>query len=100
MAARTVTWVAAGQPWTADAAGCPSCGGRITFDRGWRCTLCGIERPAPAVEFTEDGIALGDGRRLRLELQLPGRANRSNAAMAVAAAARMGVDVDAALAAI
>src|SRR4051812_19622570 len=29
MASDNVTWVAAGQPWTADASGCPKCGGRL-----------------------------------------------------------------------
>src|SRR4051794_631825 len=28
-ASARVRWVAAGQPWTADASGCPACGGRI-----------------------------------------------------------------------
>src|SRR4051812_29839472 len=100
MAARTVTWVGAGQPWTADAAGCPACGGRIAFGEGWRCTTCGVERPPPDIDVTEDAITLGDGRRLALGLGLPGRANRSNAAMAVAAAGRMGIEPHAALAAI
>lgn len=30
-AATHVLWVAAGQPWTADASGCPRCGARIVF---------------------------------------------------------------------
>jgi UDP-N-acetylmuramyl tripeptide synthase len=30
--ARRPLWVGAGQPWTADASGCPGCGGRIIFD--------------------------------------------------------------------
>src|SRR5947208_3388068 len=81
-AARTVAWVGAGQPWTADAAGCPACGGRIVFDPSWRCTACGIERPDAEVDITPDAIVLGDGSRLELGLHLPGRANRSNAAMA------------------
>ena len=41
-AAPAVTWVGAGQPWTADAAGCPNCGGRIGFGDG----RLGRARPA------------------------------------------------------
>ena len=99
-AARSVVWVAGGQPWTADASGCPACGGRISFSGRWRCTACGIERPPIDVEVGTDAISLAGGRRLELGLHLPGRANRSNAAMAVAAAEKMGVDPDAGLAAI
>jgi UDP-N-acetylmuramyl tripeptide synthase len=99
MASDDVTWVAAGQPWTADASGCPACGGRIAFTDGWRCTACGIERPATDVEVGEDVMVL-KGRRLDLDLKLPGRANRSNAAMATAAAVRMGIEPATALAAL
>lgn len=41
--AQEVRWVGAGQPWTDDAAGCPSCGARIRFqggDAGWVCGGC------------------------------------------------------------
>jgi UDP-N-acetylmuramyl tripeptide synthase len=101
MAARSVVWVAAGQPWTEDASGCPACGGRILFDAdGWRCTGCAVARPAIDVEVAPTAIVLGDRSRLDLGLHLPGRANRSNAAMALAAAERMGVEPRAALDAI
>jgi len=102
-AAADVTWVAAGQPWTADAAGCPACGAQITFSPdgdGWRCDGCGFSRPEPDVRFTTDELLFADGRRWPLQLRLPGRANRANTAMAVAAAVPFGVDPARALAAI
>ena len=103
MAAPRSIWVAAGQPWTADAAGCPECGGQISFAAdgdGWSCTKCDLARPEPTVRFTGDEVQVADGRRLPLKLRLPGRANRANATMAVTAAGVMGVDAEAALAAI
>lgn len=102
MAAPSVVWVAAGQPWTADAAGCPDCGGQISFapdGDGWSCTKCDLARPDPSVRFTTEQLLI-DGRPHPLELLLPGRANRANAAMAVTAARAMGVDPDDALAAV
>jgi lipid II isoglutaminyl synthase (glutamine-hydrolysing) len=89
-----VIWVAAGQPWTNDAAGCPSCGGRVAFsesDSGWSCRECHLSRPTPDVWIEADDIVLGRGERHRLRLALPGRANRSNAAMAMAVAEVLGV---------
>src|SRR4051794_4135657 len=47
MAARTVTWVGAGQPWTADAAGGPACGGGLRVDPPWGGTAGGGPRPPP-----------------------------------------------------
>jgi lipid II isoglutaminyl synthase (glutamine-hydrolysing) len=90
--AADVRWVGAGQPWTDDAAGCPSCGARIEFggEAGWACPDCGLKRPELAVR-------LGDAD---VSLQLPGRANRANAVLALTAAEAMGVDRDAAAAAL
>jgi UDP-N-acetylmuramyl tripeptide synthase len=99
--ARHVTWVAAGQPWTADASGCPSCGGRILFaaDRGWACDRCDLRRPTADVVLDGTTLVIA-GQRLPLQLGLPGRANRANAAMAVAAASALGVDPGEAVAAL
>lgn len=102
-AARPV-WVGAGLSWRADAVGCPACDGRIEFSAvdggGWACP-CGFARP-PLDVWLEDGVgahsgggspvaAFADGRRLPVELLLPGRFNRANAAVAAAAADAMGV---------
>ena len=93
------TWVAAGQPWHDDAAGCPSCWGRIEFgDDGWACTACDLARPAPAF-WLEDAALVGPTGTWDIGVALPGRANRANAAMAAATASVLGVPLDAALAA-
>ena len=107
-AARAV-WVGAGLSWRADAVGCPACDGRIVFSAsssgGWGCT-CGFARP-PLDLWLEDPTGAGggttvvvfaDGRRLPLELRLPGRFNRANAAVAAAAAEAFGIPADEALA--
>jgi len=90
--AKTV-WVGAGLRWRDDAATCPWCGQRIVWDSDdqWRCAECG--RTRPAVSWQLDGAALhtGDGGRVELVLAVPGRHNLANAAMAIAAAAQLGV---------
>jgi lipid II isoglutaminyl synthase (glutamine-hydrolysing) len=96
-AAAHPVWVAAGLPWQADAAGCPVCEGRIVFDGGsWACE-CGFARPCVDVWLEGDVICSSAGRRLPLVIQLPGRFNRANAVMAVAAAEALGVPADEAL---
>lgn len=95
-----VVWVGTGTWWTLDATGCPACGGRIEFtDTSWRCPSCGFARPECALWLDGDDVCTADGRRLAVPVVLPGRANRSNAAMATAAAGVLGVDATEALAA-
>jgi UDP-N-acetylmuramyl tripeptide synthase len=97
--APSVVWVATGQDWTSDAAGCPNCSGRIAFEPGaWRCTVCGLSRPEPDVEVDDEGVMLPAGR-VALDLALPGRVNRINAAFALAAATALGAEPSAAAAA-
>lgn len=94
-----VTWVGAGQVWRADAVLCPRCAHPL--DRpaaGWGCAGCGLSRPAAAWSLQDDLLRVPDGDRLPLDLQLPGRANRANAAMALAAAEVLGVPTERALA--
>jgi len=91
--ARSVRWVAAGQPWRADAGGCPQCEGRIAYDedrQDWACA-CGFRRPRPDAWLEDGAVVTADGRRLHVALHLPGRFNLGNAAMAATAAAVMGV---------
>lgn len=96
LAAPSVTWIATGQEWTADAAGCPACSGRIDFvDSGWACTSCDLKRPRVDVFVEDDTISIA-GRSFRSPLALPGRVNRVNAAFALAASTAMGTDLDAA----
>jgi UDP-N-acetylmuramyl tripeptide synthase len=91
--APAVLWVGAGQPWTLDASGCPRCGGRIGFEEnGWSCSQCDLRRPSLDVRL-EGTTVVGPGeRRVELELSLPGRANRANAAMALTLAGVLGAD--------
>lgn len=86
MAARAQVWVAAGQAWTGDSVVCPRCGGRCRREAAdWGCTSCGLARPRP--DWWLEGNTLTDGKaRISLELDLPGRFNLGNAALAVVAA--------------
>jgi lipid II isoglutaminyl synthase (glutamine-hydrolysing) len=110
--ARRVIWVAAGMSWRLDASGCPACEGRIVFSgqAAWSCT-CGFTRPPVDVWLEgSDMVTAGSApaspssrpapRRLGLDLALPGRCNRANAAMAVTAAEVMGADAGRAAAAL
>ena len=97
-AAGSVTWVSTGQRWRIDATTCPNCGGRITWQNElWSCS-CGLARPEPEIEGGGADVEIG-GRSFPVELQLPGRCNAANAAMAMAAARVAGVDPEDALAA-
>jgi UDP-N-acetylmuramyl tripeptide synthase len=51
-----------------------------------------LARPRPDVWLEGTDLVLADGRRLSVRLQLPGRVNVTNAAMAVAGAMALGVD--------
>jgi lipid II isoglutaminyl synthase (glutamine-hydrolysing) len=108
--AQRVTWVAAGQRWHEDSWCCPECGSHLRRDDlGWRCGECGFARPAtrwvlddeaPDVRGGAGAIStvVDSGGRVReLSLTLPGRANRSNAVIALAVAELFGVDMDQAL---
>ncbi len=94
------TWVALGLGWRNDAATCPNCAALLhwTEDR-FDCPACGFAQPATPNRL-EDGALVLDGHRVPLRLQLPGRWNLANAALAVTAAAtHFGVDPDRAAAA-
>jgi lipid II isoglutaminyl synthase (glutamine-hydrolysing) len=95
LASVSVTWVGAGQRWTADAAGCPNCGGRIHFpdapSGSWACSRCPLRRPALDVWLDGTDVVFGDGERVAGDLALPGRCNQANAAMAISAAHHLGV---------
>ncbi len=110
--ARHVIWVAAGQAWTADSSVCPECGTLLSrAGTDWSCSGCGRARPetswslewgaagglaeATATGVAPTGTAIGpDGQRYDLAgLQLPGRFNASNATMALAVCAELGLDL-------
>jgi UDP-N-acetylmuramyl tripeptide synthase len=86
-------WVAAGSSWHGDAVGCPACGARLTFaGDDWHCLGCDLARPAVDVSLDGDEVVWADGVRVPLALALPGRVNRSNATMALAAARALGAE--------
>ncbi|MDL4772823.1 MULTISPECIES: MurT ligase domain-containing protein [Thermomonosporaceae] len=95
--AKSVTWVAAGQHWREDSWCCPECGGPLDRQGGeensdWRCRQCHFARPRPDWILHGDQVVAPDGRSFPLgQLSLPGRANRSNAAVALAVVAQFGV---------
>jgi UDP-N-acetylmuramyl tripeptide synthase len=100
LAASSLTWVGAGQPWTADAAACPRCGHWVRFDaRDWACSACELRRPRLDLAIEDGTLVPPGGGRIPLCLSLPGRANRANAAMAAAAAQQFGVSLSEAVAA-
>jgi UDP-N-acetylmuramyl tripeptide synthase len=97
-AAPSVTWVSAGQRWREDSWCCPRCGSHLRRDGGdWRCGECGYGRPP--VSWLLDGGKVVDsaGRAHDLDLALPGRANRSNAVIALAVAEVFRIDAARAL---
>ena len=86
-------WVGAGQRWTLDARVCPACAALLDrADGGWSCPSCGLDRPEPSIEVSGPDALRVDGTAVPLRLNLPGRVNAANAAMALAAARELGVD--------
>jgi len=91
-----VTWVALGLGWRSDAATCPSCGALLhwstdRFDCPTPSGGCGFAQPDTPNRLDGDVLVL-DGTRVPLHLALPGQWNIANAALAVTAAAHLGVD--------
>jgi UDP-N-acetylmuramyl tripeptide synthase len=96
--ATRVTWVSCGQPWKEDSWCCPQCGGPL--DRkgnDWACRECTFRRPEPTWVLDDDAVIDPRRRRWVLDLLLPGRANRANAAIALATAETFGLPVERAL---
>ena len=99
--ARHVTWVAAGQRWHDDSWCCPQCGSHLRREGDdWYCRECSYRRPPVRWMLAGESVIDPAGRSRRLDLVLPGRANRSNAAMALAVADVFGVSVTQALPAV
>ncbi|MET7641430.1 MurT ligase domain-containing protein [Streptomyces sp. NPDC005438] len=87
-----VVWVAAGQEWKDDAWSCPSCGGVMQRPGDdWFCGECGFRRPTPTWALHGEQVVDPQGVGWPIRLQLPGRANRANAATSTAVAAVFGV---------
>jgi len=97
MASPKQVWVAAGQWWTQDSVACPRCGNRCHRDGvAWRCGSCELARPEPDWWVEGDDLVSADVR-IPLQLPLPGRFNKANAAMVVAAAVQQGADAQTAV---
>lgn len=90
-----VIWVDTGDVWTEDATLCPECGAVLQRDdtRRWSCPDCDLACPPADYRVEGDTVTLPDGNSVELELKVPGRFNRANAACALAAARELGVDV-------
>ena len=100
-AAKRVTWVAAGQRWHEDSWCCPVCGSHLRRDDlGWRCGECGFTRPAARWVLAGESVVDASGRVRELSLALPGRANRANAVIALAAAEVFGIGATQAMSAV
>lgn len=96
-----VVWVAAGNAWVGDSVSCPRTGEPIVWEgTHWRSTGSDFARPEPDWWLDETHLHGPGGLTLPMTLALPGRANRGNAAQAVAAAVTLGADPEAALAAV
>ena len=95
MGAPHATWVSAGQRWKEDSWCCPECGGHLRRDQDpyWACPECGLTRPQTTwgSDNASDVLITPEGQRIKLRLNLPGDANRSNAAIAAATAAGYGL---------
>ena len=95
LGAPNATWVSAGQRWQEDSLCCPECGGHLERDQDpyWKCPECGLARPETSwsVENDSDTLTTPEGRNIKLRLNLPGDANRSNAVIAAATAAGYGL---------
>ena len=90
--AREVTWVAAGQRWREDSWCCPNCGAHLQRNGDdWSCKECGLRRPPVSWVLEENEVVDPAGQAVPLDLALPGRANRSNAVIALAVAEAFGV---------
>ncbi|PSK99617.1 UDP-N-acetylmuramyl tripeptide synthase [Murinocardiopsis flavida] len=101
LGARNATWVSAGQRWKEDSWCCPECGGHLKRepDPYWECPECGLRRPETvwAVDNARDTVTGPGGAAMTLALNLPGDANRANAAIALATAAAYGITPEVAL---
>lgn len=104
--AKKIVWVSAGGSWFNDASTCPRTGGAIIHSDGdWFSSEklpdgTEFRRPSPDWAVSDEGLLCPDGQIRTLNLTLPGRANRGNAAQAIAAAVTMGADLDTALTAV
>lgn len=94
--ARRVVRVGAGTGWTADSQVCPRCFSMVRRGSGpsWSC---GCPRQEPMWTLAGSTVLRHGTTVGQVQLSLPGKGNRANALMAVAAANALGVPVPSAL---
>ena len=96
--APNVVWVAAGGGWAGDSASCPRSGEPIVWEdrtgdsTGYRHWSDRTFAGPPRLVGRRRHLYGPDGLELPMTLTLPGKANRGNAAQAVAAAVALGAD--------
>ncbi|HWD95415.1 MAG TPA: MurT ligase domain-containing protein [Acidimicrobiales bacterium] len=91
-----VVWCDVPTPWNTDAVSCPKCTMPLHFEADSWWSDCGFSKPiTAAVTLREELIIDGDSHVL--DLSLPGAFNEANAAMALAALSRLGVELTPAL---
>lgn len=96
-------WVDTGMQWREDATACPACGALLDWTEGGFSSACGFAQPVPAIRMVEGALVIsgpGGDERVAVHLDLPGRWNLANAAVALAAARELGVDLTVAATAI
>jgi UDP-N-acetylmuramyl tripeptide synthase len=110
-AADQVVWVGAGLASIDDCQVCPGCGSPLSFSGSpgatgstdstdvagvaesttWSCVGCDLHRPAAEVRLCDGRLTWPGHFAVDLRVRLPGEVNISNAAIAVTAAAQLGV---------
>ncbi len=91
-----VAWCDVATPWRLDAVSCPHCTDPLRFEVGGWSSACGFAQPAATTVLSEGSVHV-EGLEIALDLALPGSVNRANAAFALTALARVGVDPRAAV---
>lgn len=88
-----VAWVDVPTSWLADSLSCPHCTLAISHvGNAWHCA-CGFAKPVTISTTLGDDLVIDD-QEVDLRLSMPGEFNRANAAMALTALRRLGVDLE------
>ena len=108
--ARETVWVNPGSVWNDDAVLCPGCdtvldrenpevddSGTVTFAGTWRCPGCGRHQQDSTIVVRGETVRDANGSELDFQLNVPGRFNVGNAAVALATVRELGVDTQTAL---
>lgn len=98
----SVTWVAAGTSWKYDSISCPRSGKPIVHENDdWHSSGDpDFRRQEPDWWYDQTHVYRKDGFSAPLPMKLPGKMNKGNAVMAIAAAVQLGADPTAAVEAV